>query len=115
MISASPEFILTKFRGTAVLHACRAICIALSTSVGLMEGVYLEILDKEETDVYVLVTVSKHRGEGTALATAPSISMLYYSSFSEQVVLTVFWNSLNCFMSHRTLGRDPEGTDISGF
>lgn len=37
-----------------------------------MEGVYLETLDKEETDVYVLVTVPKQRGEGTAQATAPS-------------------------------------------
>lgn len=97
MISASPEFILTKVRGTAVLHACRAICTALSTSVGLMEGVYLETLDKEETDVYVLVTVLKRRRGGhcpdCSQTTAPSVSMLHYGSCSESAVLTVLWNS----------------------
>lgn len=44
IISASPEFILTKFRGTALLQACKAISTALSTSAEVMEDVYLAIL-----------------------------------------------------------------------
>lgn len=44
MISASPELIFTKFRGTALLQACKAISTALSTSAEVMEDVYLDIL-----------------------------------------------------------------------
>lgn len=43
-MSASPAFTLTKPSGTALLQACKAISTALSTSAGVMEGVYLDIL-----------------------------------------------------------------------
>lgn len=100
MISASPEFILMKFRGTAVLQARRAISMDLSTSAGLMEGVYLETLDKGKEDVWALVA-----GEGLPrLLPGRRPGSLCYSSFPES----------NCLMSNRTPRRDPEGRDNPG-
>lgn len=81
MISASPEFILMKFRGTAVLQARRAISMDLSTSAGLMEGVYLETLDKGKEDVWALVA-----GEGMPrLLPERRPGSLCYSSFPQIV------------------------------
>lgn len=116
MISASPEFILTKFRGTAVLQARRAISTALSTSAGLMEGVYLETLDKGKADMCALVTAPKQTGGGTARAAhrpqaRVSMAQLLFFFNPGSVVLALLCNIPDCLLSNRTLQRDLESRD----
>ena len=59
IMSASPALILTKFRGTALLQARRAISMALSTSAGVMEGVYLDILSIQKQHDFLLTSGPK--------------------------------------------------------
>ena len=52
-----------KLRGTALPQACKAISTALSTSAGLMEDVYLEILRKQKEHIFLSASAPSEEGK----------------------------------------------------